>query len=230
MTVLPLVTAYAKDMVMVTPRAPESIEGKWFRLIYSEAFSRLGWRFIYEQYPSKRCAMLSNSGVVDGEMERVVSFNDAYPNLIRVEERLQTINLVAYSTNNALELNGWESLKNKNLLVGYRRGVKLCEQKLPTVVGPATLDDVSKPEQGILKLHAGFIDIYVDFESVMAPVLESRTNQTTSIYRVGELEKIATHPFLHYKHRALVPALAAVLKTMKQEGLIDQYWQQAKTK
>ena len=220
--------AYAKDMVMVSPRSPDSMEGKWFKLIYSEAFSRLNWNLIYEHYPSRRCAFLSNSGMVDGEMERVVTFNDAYPNLVRVEERLQTLVLAVYSTDPALEMNGWESLDNKSLSVGYRRGVKLAEEKLPDFVNPELLDDVSDEEQGIKKLQAGFIDIFIDFESVMNPVLKSDPVTASSIRRIGILEKIPTHPFLNIKHKAHTPALAKVLRSMKHEGLFDLYWDRAR--
>lgn len=219
---------FAKDMVMVTPRAPDSIEGKWFTLIYTEAFSRLGWRFVYEQYPSKRCALLSNAGKVDGEMERVVTFNAAYPNLIRVEERLQTLNLAVYSTDRSVELNGWDSLKDKNFLIGYRRGVKLCEEKLPTVTNLSALDDVTTAEQGLKKLIVNYINLYVDFESVVRQTIVNEKFVSAPIYQVGNLEQIPTHPFLHIRHQDHVIVLAKVLKEMKHDGLFDVYWQQAR--
>ncbi len=217
----------AKDMVMVTPRAPDSIDGKWFALIYTEAFSRLGWRFVYKHYPSKRCALLSNAGKVDGEMERVVTFNSTYTNLIRVEESLQTLSLAVYSTDSSLELNGWDSLKNSNFLVSYRRGVKLCEEKLPTVINPSALDDVTTTEQGVKKLLAKYIHLYVDFESVVRQTINDKKLVNAPIYRVGNLEQIPTHPFLHVRHQDHVIALAKVLKAMKREGLFDAYWQRA---
>ena len=223
-----IVPVFAKDMIMVTPRAPDSIEGKWFTLIYTEAFSRLGWRFVYEHYPSKRCALLSNAGKVDGEMERVVTFNTAYPNLIRVEERLQTLNLSVYSTDHSLELNGWDSLKDKNFLVSYRRGVKLCEEKLPTVINLSALDDVTTAEQGLKKLIVNYINLYVDFESVVRQTIVDKKLVSAPIYQVGNLEQIPTHPFLHVKHQNHVTDLAKVLKDMKRDGLFGAYWQQAR--
>lgn len=212
---------------MVTPRSSDSPEGKWFTLVYTEAFHRLGWNLVYEQYPSIRCSILANNGVVDGEMERVYSFNTAYPNLIRVEEPLQTIKFVAFTTDSTLTLDGWESLKGRSGLINYRRGLKLCEEILPTVVKPGKLEAVNATENGLRKLFAGRIDLYVDIETVVAQALTAEEFAQASIYQAGVLQQVTTHPFLHKKHQERAPALAEVLKAMKEEGLFEIYWKQA---
>ena len=139
LTAFPNISVATEDMVMSTPRTPDSPQGKWLALIYTEAFRRLGWNLVYKQYPSGRSAQYSNSGLVDGEMARVYSFNSKYPNLIRVDEPLEKIRFVAITADPSLTLQGWEDLKKRNFRINYRRGVKLFDEMLPKFVKPEHL-------------------------------------------------------------------------------------------
>lgn len=220
------IPVFAEDIVMVSPRPPDSSEGKWFSLVYTEAFKRLGLNLVYKQYPSKRCSFLSNNGVVDGELERVYSFNSAYPNLIRVDTPLNEIRFIALASAPNLSLDSWKSLKNRDFHINYRRGVKLCEEMLLKVVKPENIEAISTAEQGLSKLLAGRTDLYIDIETVIKRAMAKNESARTSLYKAGLLQQITTHPFLHKKHKDLILPLSTVLNSMKQEGLFEIYRKQ----
>ena len=156
-------------------------------------------------------------------MERIYSFNSAYPNLIRVEEPLKKIKFVAVATDSTLSLDGWNSLEGSPFRVNYRLGLKLCEEMLPKVVKRENLEADTSPVFGLKKLIAGRTDIYVDVEPVIRRNLLKEEFAHSPIHQVGVLQEITTHPFLNKKHQDRVPLLAAVLKEMKGEGLFEKY-------
>ncbi len=223
----PIQSAYALSMVLVTPRSPESPDGKWSTLVYSEAFKRLGWTFIYERYPSNRCGFLANRGKVDGVMERVYNYSNAFPNLIRVEESLRTLKFVAYARDPKIKLNNWTTLIGTNYLIDCRRGVKLCAHELKKYVNKENLFFVNSYESGLKRLIKGRTDLYVDFAPVINNAIRKGTVDRSLIHFSGVLHEIKVYPFLHKKHKKRAPALAKVLRELKKEGLLAEYWKKA---
>ena len=78
------------------------------------------------------------------------------------------------------------------------------------------------------KLIIGRTDIYVDVEDTVAVNLRWLNPihfNSSSVYKAGIMAKSTLHMFLHKKNAELVPKITAVLKTIKKEGLIEQYKQ-----
>jgi len=114
---------HAATITMAFFEAPEKEPlFKYAELLYTEAFRRLGFGFVYEVYPLKRCSAMADAGAVDGEPGRIRDYNQMYPNLIRVEEPVLTTVYLAFSTNAAMHLNGWDSLQDTTYRVDYRIG------------------------------------------------------------------------------------------------------------
>jgi len=70
---------------------------KFYELLYTEAFQRLGYNFDYVLCPLKRCSFMGNSGYVDGEPQRAPNYSTQYSNMIRVNEPIYLIRVIAYS-------------------------------------------------------------------------------------------------------------------------------------
>lgn len=215
----------AADKIVFSNGLPEnSYRVKWYKLVYPEAFRRLGMEFELKQYPMKRGPYLVNQGKLDGELGREGDFNAMYPNLLRVEEPLWTGRMIAYTTDKKIKLNNkWESLRNTQFRVNYRRGVKKCEENLTKVVRPDKLESLTDDVQGLKKLLAKRIDVYVGIESIIDPLLKTKEFSASSFNKAGVMDESKIYAFLHKKHEKLVPKLAAVFKAMKEEGLLEQY-------
>ncbi len=217
-----------KKIVMVTSR-PKSVPGGLFLdQLYTEAFKRLGITFEYKQYPPTRCIILSDSGEVDGEITRIDRYGKAHPNVIRVEEHHYTSGFLAFTMDESLVLDGWESLSNTDYNVNYRLGVKGAEPHLLRNVKPENIETVNTIISGLRKLVTGRCDVFVESESEIISFLTSDEFRQAGIHVAGVMQQYSAHAYLHKKNRELVPQLEKVIKEMKSEDLLKQYRKNAK--
>jgi len=203
---------------------PDHHLSKFFTLVYTEAFSRMDIDFQIEHLPPERASEYSDQGLVDGEINRVYSYNETNSNLIRVEEPHMYIRFSAFSTDPELQLYGWESLKNTEYRVEYRLGVKKSELMLPQYVSEDNLIIGYAVEDAIQHLMDNKTDLYVDVENTVEGYLHSTSfNKDIEIFNSGMMEETTGHAFLHKKNSDLVPKLSDTIRDMKSEGLFDQY-------
>ncbi len=211
---------------IVADANPNTYGSRWASLIYTEAFKRLGIPFQLDHYTLKRRSVQADDGSVDGEASRVYGYGATHPNLIRVEESVMDFNFALFTANPAVRVQQLEDLRSSaNLLVEYRRGILMCENTLKPLVPPERISDVTTEEQGVKKLLAGRTDLYCDIDVFVLQLLHSpEFKNATNVRKVFDLGKsVPTYPYLHRKHAELAPRLAAVLKKMKAEGLIEAY-------
>jgi hypothetical protein len=210
-----------------TTDSRDSLHGTWLALIYTEALRRLGYTLRYVDYPARRASAMSDRGLVDGEIHRVADYGRAHPNLVRVEEPHFAMRFAAYAVPPTHLGPGWGALATTAYRVSFRLGVMKCEQELPAVVAPDRLMRVPSAVLGLRQLAAGHADLFIDVDDVVQAALARPEFHGTPVRRVALLEQVDVHAFLHKKHAALAPRLAAVLAQMKAEGLIERYRQQA---
>lgn len=207
-----------------TDQPETNFVGKWQRRIYTEAFSRLGMRVSFAQFPPPRLNAEVNSGSIDGEVTRTYEYGNANPELVRAEESVFNIVFAIYTANPSLQAEGLKSLP-ANAIGEYRRGVLGCENALKPVVAAAQLSDILTTEQGLKKLIAKRTDFYCDIDlAVLNEMTGSKISEfaaTRKLFDVGISTPL--YPYFHKKNAALAPRLATVLKQMKAEGLIDRF-------
>lgn len=193
----------------------EPRRGKWATLAYSEAFRRLGLPVRINHYPLARRTALVESGAIDG---------DAHPSLVRVEESFADRNFALFTTHPTLQPRTLEELRPNRWQVKFRRGLLFCESTLKPLLPAARLSDISSEEQGVKKLLAVRTDLYCDLDYAVRRVLHlPQFKKAAPVRKVFDLGVVPTYPYLHRKHAALAPLLAATLKKMKAERLIDAY-------
>lgn len=217
------VIAAENEINLGTQKPLDSSSGAFLNLVYSEAFKRLGITFKYQHYPARRSTLLSNSGVLDGELSRIHYYNENHPNMIRVEEPHWTSGFIAVAVDSSIQFNGWDSLRNQDFKVLYVAGIKGCEVNLPKVVRPENLDVVMQNSHAFRMLLKGRADLFIGSEMDLVSDLESEEFRSSPLKIVGVMEQFTGHAFLHQKHQTLVPKVSAILKEMKQEGLLDVY-------
>lgn len=213
-------------IVMATDREETVVTGKWFRRIYVEAFKRLEVPLEITILPLARISSELDLGHLDGELFRVHGYAAAHPDLVRVEEPVLEVKLMLYSANPALRINRLEDLSSGPALNGeYRRGVGVCEGILKQWLPPANVSNIATTEQGLRKLVARRTDLFCEFDLAVVDVVNSRELADLGPFRkvieVGT--PIPFYGYLHKKNAALAPRLAATLKKMKAEGLIERY-------
>ncbi len=198
--------------------------GRYISLIYREAFRRLGLDLVYVLRPPLRGEQESDFGVVDGQLGRGRNYGANHPNVVRVEEPAFMVHLAAFSTNPSMQLQGWESLRGKNLRIEYRMGVKAAQAMLEAIVPAGRLSNVANSLQGLQKIAIGRTDVYIDFDEYIVPLLgNEKFVGREHIVKAGTMETMAVHAYLHRKHAALAPKLSEVLRQMKKEGLMASY-------
>ncbi len=217
------VEAAENQITLGTQKPLESPAGAYLNLVYTEAFKRMGMKFVYQTFPAKRSSLLSDSGVLDGELSRMDSYQDAHPNVIRVDPPHWTSSFIVVAADASLQLQGWNSLKKSGYKVTYVAGIKGCEVNLPKVVPPQNLEVVMHTALGYRMVLSGRADLYVGPEMDMLSELESQEFRSSPLRIVGIMETFTGHVFLHKKHRDMVPRLSQVLREMKEEGLFETY-------
>jgi len=209
-------------MGMVDPET--TYVSKWYRRLYGEAFRRLGLRVELATYPTQRIGVLLDQGAIDGEVSRARIYEEAHPELIRVDESVIDIAFALHAVDATLELKRLDDLSAMKLRVSYRRGVLFCEKALATVLPLEQMVDVTHAEQGLKMLLTGRTDLFCDVDlSVLSALQSAELKGVTTVHRVLVLQTAPLYPYLLRKHAELAPRLAAVLKAMKAEGLIERY-------
>lgn len=220
--------APVKPFVWAVDGEPTTYGSRWVTLIYREAFRRLGIPMEIEHYTLARRAALVEEGIADGETSRVYGYGDGRPNLIRVEESLIDLSFALYTAKPDLRVERFEDLRDTRYLVEYRRGILICEKTVKKWVPAERISDVPTQQQGLKKLVAGRTDLYCDIDVYVRQELQTPEFKGVTGVRkaIGIGEAVPTYPFINKKHAALAPRLAAVLKQMKAEGLIETYRRQ----
>lgn len=217
----------AKPFVMGADAAPDSLAFRWAKLIYIEAFKRLGIPVEVVTYTLARRSALVESGAIDGEVSRIHGYADAHPELIRIEEPVMDFTFSVFTANPKLVAKNLEELPS-TALVEYRRGILLCENSLKKSLPAARLSDVPLSDQGIKKLLAGRTDAYCDINSYVKEALNSdELKGSSGVRKLFDIASLPTYPYVFRKHADLAPRLTAVLKQMRAEGLLAEYPKQA---
>lgn len=218
-----------KPFVMATDQPDTTYEGRWQRLVFQEAFRRLGIPVEIELMPAQRVSAMVDAGAVDGQTLRVFDYADKHPEQVRVEEPVSEVRFALWVNNPALTLARLQDLTAKDWIGIHRRGVELCQRALSSVTSPDRLSTVSTEQAGLRMLLKGRIDYYCEMDVVIQNALHSPEFKASASVRpilaIGD--RIMLYPYLYKTHAELAPRLAVVLNGMKTEGLLERFRQDA---
>lgn len=181
-------------------------------LLVPALFKRIGIEAIGMQYAASERAMLNaNSGIDDGVVLRIRGLEKAYPNLVRIDEKILDNDFVAYAKNLTLSPKSFADLKPYQ--VAHINGWKVFENGLPA---DAAVTKVQTPEQLFSLLANDRADI----------VLYERWQGNHLIAEHGIKAQMLWPPlasmemfmYLHKKHEHLVEPAARALRAMKADG------------
>ncbi|WED24741.1 hypothetical protein L3Q72_17855 [Vibrio sp. JC009] len=196
----------------------------WLRLVYLELFDRIKVPLKIVKLPEKRASIDAEDGKVDGQFTRIFSYQNFYPNQIRVNVPVVRVSILALAKSDAdIHFDdGWRSLKGSQVRVGYMRGILLVEKNVTKRIPLTDISAANNIEQGLMKLKHGRTDVFIHSNLALFPFLNSDVFRN-DIAPAGIMQSADLFPYVNIKHRALVPQLEKTLREMKEEGVIRQY-------
>lgn len=185
----------------------------FFDVIVGEAFRRAGLRLALVKLPAERGLMNANSGIEDGDLSRIAGMEKKYPDLVRIPEKLISMDFVAFSRQPKPAEASWTILAQ--FKVGFIKGWKIFENNLLPATQITTVDN---PEQLLRLLEKNRIEIAL-YDRWMGTAMAKQMQ----IHNVRVVEPpLASREmfiYLHKRHTDKVPAIAAALRAIKTEGL-----------
>ena len=213
-----------KTYIMVDCRNQQSPQAHYLRVVYTEAFRRLGYELDIQYHPTgQECTHLSQRGLVDGELSREKRYARKHKKLVRLTYPHYQTSYHALSWIPELEIYGWQSLKNRLFKVAYQRPDKTLERKLTREVPLDKLTAVDDLAAGLELLKEKRVDAFVVDELELGAVKKHPLHERGRIAIAGIMEKYSAHAYLHNKNGHLAKPLSITLYEMKKEGLLDQY-------
>ncbi|MFP5410574.1 MAG: substrate-binding periplasmic protein [Gammaproteobacteria bacterium] len=186
-------------------------------LVAGEAFRRAGVRLKLVRLPAERGLINANAGLDDGDLTRIAGLEAAYPNLIRVPEKLIDWDFCAFSKQ-SLPGASWESLRPRSL--GLIRGWKIYERQYADAASVVTAEDSA---QLFRQLERERIEVAL-FERWQGLARIKRERLTGVRVVEPSLARREMYIYLHKRHAALVPRIADALRDIKTEGLYDRLY------
>jgi len=217
---LTLTTFNAQAVEEVTFSAGAPLDGFQAQIIIPvliEAFKRNGVRFKAEHNPSLRSLQKSNSGIVDGELHRVVNFhkvsNGKYPNLIRIDSKILSVWMAAYATRD-IKISHWQDLSSYNVV--YYLGRKNVKTALATIVPPSQVKVVNNDLQAFKILAANRTDIVIS-ESINGQAIINSATEFKGIREIARLHEATIYAYIHKKHEKLGIQITKTIEAMKED-------------
>jgi polar amino acid transport system substrate-binding protein len=185
------------------------VGGEILRFVYA----RLGIAIELVDLPAGRALTLSNSGTLDGEIQRVAGITRNFPALIQVMTPINYIEPAVFAKRLDFTPRGWASLKDYD--IGIVRGVGSSEagtKDMPRVQASNGLDTL------IAMLDADRVDLIVT-DLLSGRVQLRRMKLTERIHPLlPPLERIPVYHYLHQRHAALVERVDTVIRCLDSSG------------
>jgi polar amino acid transport system substrate-binding protein len=181
--------------------------------VMREAYARLGIALQVMRMPAERSLVSANVGDTDGELYRRAGIDASYTQLVRVPVALMHYEIVAFSLDSRVVLQGWESLRPYRL--GFVRGIKVIEEN----TGGMAVEPVTTLRQAFVMLERGRTDLVLANRLSGLAALRAADQQTIQVLTPA-LERFPVFHYLNVKHAQLLPRLSEVLRDMEQSKRI----------
>ena len=115
----------AQDTVRIAG-VEQSVDRETANTIVGEAYRRIGVEMEVEWLDGPEALEASNSGELDGELQRIDGITRTWPNLVQVGIPINYLEGTAFSKNHSFLVGGWSSLEPYAL--GIVEGLAFAEQ------------------------------------------------------------------------------------------------------
>lgn len=184
----------------------------YYDQILREAFHRLGISITIGHLPAERSLVNANTGIDDGDFVRIAGIEKIYPYLLRVPEKIDDFEFVAFTKRVNLRTENWEALAPYH--VGIVRGWKILEKNLR---GVQRLIKVKNQHLLFTMLKQDRVDAVVYARQEGYGLIQQLQIQD-AVGLEPPLAKREMFLYLNRKHADLVEPLAMALRQMKADG------------
>lgn len=207
--------AHPQVLVMNTANDPPNSTDNYSGIcdrVMTEAFNRIGITLKIVNLPSERALINADEGIDDGNYARVAGLENKYPNLIRVPEEITRFEFTAFSKTARFRPAGWDSLSPYD--IGIITGWKILESNITHAKSLAQVKD-----ENLLfnLLAAGRADVVI-YDRMQGKYFLNKSGMKDIVELDPPLAVNAMYPYLHKKHKDMVPKLAEALRAMKRDG------------
>jgi len=213
------VPAWALETLLITAVNKAGSSAVAARLL-AEIYRRAGLGLQVEVLPAARASLVALSDKADGELVRIASYGQTYPQLVRVDPAFYRVSVRAYSlAARSAQVQTRDDLHHYT--VAAIRGMAYAQEL--TDNHPA-LTLTQNPLQLFRMLAAGRVDVVV-----CATLAAQQTVNGLGLRDLDvspELARFELHHYLHARRRALAPRLAEVIRHMRDSGELEQLTQQ----
>lgn len=217
LALLAFVAAPARAQTLTVSTNNTPLDRQALQDIGKEALRRLNLNLELVTLPSARSLAAADAGEVDGEGLRVADLSAQFPNLVQVPEPFVRISFVAFSRDATIGLDGgWNALKPYR--VAHINGWKMFEAHAGVA---RAVHKVDRPEQLFQMLQAGHVDLAL-YTRADGVALARRLGLADLAPLSPALRDVDLYLYLHRRHQALVPRLAATLRQMKVDGTYNR--------
>lgn len=207
--------AMAAEALVITAVNKTGASAVAARLL-SEIYRRAGLALKIEVLPAPRASLMALSDKADGELMRIATYGQTYPQLVRVDPAFYRVGVRGYSLpgRNA-SVQSRDDLKHYS--VGSIRGMAYVQEL--TEHHPA-LTLVQNPTQLFRMLTAGRLDV------VLCTTLAAQSAQAElgvkDLEVSPDLARFELHHYLHERRKALAPRISDVIRRMRDSGELEQ--------
>lgn len=184
--------------------------------LLSAAYEELGLSLTTRKVPSRRALLLADMGEVDGDLFRIASIGDQYPNLVRVPHPLLEGQLLAVTANPTLTgLRSLDETDTTRLRVAVRRGVVIAEQTAEALDMELVRADNYAQVRALLEWQRVDLALVADIEG-LSPLNDPSWN---ALYVFPEpVTRFQLFHYLHRKHAELAEPLGTALENLERSG------------
>ncbi len=211
--------ALALETLVVTAVNKSGSSAVAARLL-AEIYRRAGLGLQIDVLPPARASLASQSDNTDGELIRIASYGQSYPQLLRIDPAYYRVNVRAYSLPaRAASVQSRDDLKHYSL--GSIRGMAYVQEL--TESHPA-LTLTQSPLQLFRMLAAGRLDLAVC--TTLAAQSAMVGLGLKDLDASPDLARFDLHHYLHMRRKDLAPRIADVIRRMRDSGELEQLTQQ----
>ncbi|KQW51903.1 MULTISPECIES: transporter substrate-binding domain-containing protein [unclassified Roseateles] len=182
------------------------------RALLKQALASLGHEVHFEPLPLRRSLVMTEQGLLDGEVMRIRAVAEEHPSLLLVPVPLATMEVIGYvRRGEAAPIGLAEAVAWR---VGFPRGVVALEKLLagaPRRVEATTRLDLLR------LLRMGAIDLALFASTTGEPDIDAHHLQGLTRLPAA-LHAMPLYALLNGRHRALLPQLTRVLQQMEASG------------
>lgn len=210
--------AQALDTLTITAVGRTGGSGVAARLL-ADIYRRAGLGLLIDVLPAARASLVALSGKADGELIRIASYGQTYPQLVRVDPPFYRVGVRAYSLPaRAASVQTQGDLKH--YAVGSIRGMPYVQEL--TENHPA-LTLTQNALQLFRMLLAGRIDV-----ALCTPLAAQSALNTLGARELDvspDLARFDLHHYLHMRRKNLAPRIGDAIRRMRDSGELEQLTQ-----